>query len=246
MSNDAPKRSAAYELLVLGLSLYVLVVLAIESLVSLDPATRAILSYADTAICFVFLFDFFTNLIKAKSKLAYLRWGWIDLVSSIPTVDVLRAGRAVRVVRVIRVLRGFRSVKRLSSYLLEKRAQAAMSVAVLLSILFVIVSAVAILQFEARAENANIKTAEDALWWAYVTITTVGYGDRFPVTIEGRFVAAALMTVGVGMFGTFTGFVASWFLAAPKQTDLIEDSTAASDSEPLEYAGQMEEHARLG
>jgi voltage-gated potassium channel len=240
MPTDASKRSAAYEILMLGLSVYVLLALAVDSLVALDPHTRAILSYADTGICFVFLFDFFTNVIKAKNKLGYLRWGWIDLVSSIPTVDVLRAGRAVRVVRVIRVLRGFRSAKRLSAYLLAKRAQAAMSVAVLVSILFVIVSAVAILQFEARAEHANINTAEDALWWAYVTITTVGYGDRFPVTTEGRLVAAVLMTAGVGLFGTFTGFVASWFLATPNEPGSGEDSGAARDSADYEFAGRGE------
>jgi voltage-gated potassium channel len=56
------------------------------------------------------------------------------------------------------------------------------------------------------------QTAEDALWWAYVTITTVGYGDKFPVTSEGRLIAGFLMTAGVGLFGTFTGFVASWFV----------------------------------
>lgn len=59
------------------------------------------------------------------------------------------------------------------------------------------------------APESNIKTAEDAIWWAFVTITTVGYGDRFPVTTEGRIIAALLMTAGVGLFGTFTGFIAS-------------------------------------
>ena len=75
----------------------------------------------------------------------------------------------------------------------------------------VIFSSVAILQVE-DDPNSNIKTAEDALWWAYVTITTVGYGDKYPVTTEGRIIAAFLMTMGVGLFGTFTGYVASWFV----------------------------------
>ena len=80
----------------------------------------------------------------------------------------------------------------------------------------VIFSAIAILQVETDP-NSNIKTAEDAIWWAYVTITTVGYGDKFPVTTEGRIIAAALMTVGVGLFGTFTGFIASFFLGDKKE-----------------------------
>lgn len=68
------------------------------------------------------------------------------------------------------------------------------------------------LQLEKGVEGSNIHNASDALWWAFVTITTVGYGDFYPVSHEGRVVAVILMTSGVGLFGTFTGFVASWFL----------------------------------
>jgi voltage-gated potassium channel len=83
---------------------------------------------------------------------------------------------------------------------------------VVTAILFVFFSAIAILQVE-NDPNSNIKTAEDAFWWAYVTLTTVGYGDRFLVTTEGRIIAGILMTAGVGPVGTFAGFVASWFAA---------------------------------
>ncbi len=67
------------------------------------------------------------------------------------------------------------------------------------------------LHFETSAES-NIKGAEDALWWAIATLATVGYGDKFPVTTEGRFVAATLMVAGIGLFGTFAAFLAKWFL----------------------------------
>jgi voltage-gated potassium channel len=60
--------------------------------------------------------------------------------------------------------------------------------------------------------NSNIRSAEDAIWWSYVTMTTVGYGDKFPVITEGRIIAAVLMTAGVGLFGTFTANVSSWFV----------------------------------
>jgi voltage-gated potassium channel len=78
--------------------------------------------------------------------------------------------------------------------------------------LLIIFSSIAILQVE-KDPASNIKSAEDAIWWAYVTITTVGYGDKYPVTTEGRVIAAVLMTAGVGLFGTFTAYVASWFVA---------------------------------
>ncbi|HEU0055541.1 MAG TPA: ion transporter [Longimicrobium sp.] len=215
-----PPAAGPYALLMLALNVYVLLVLAAWTVLPLSPDTARILEYADAAVCAVFLADFARGLVRAKSKPAYLRWGWIDLVSSIPTIGVLRLGRAVRVVRVLRLLRGFRSVRHLTAHLLRRRAQAASSAAALISFLLIIFSAIAILHFERGAEGANIQSPADALWWAAVTITTVGYGDRFPVTPEGRAMATALMVAGVGLFGTFTGLVATWFLTPAERREM--------------------------
>ena len=80
--------------------------------------------------------------------------------------------------------------------------------------------AVSVLNLESGSE-ANIETASDAMWWAFVTITTVGYGDCYPVTLGGRLVAAVLMVVGVGLFGTFTAYVASFFIGDQEDEDAI-------------------------
>lgn len=72
--------------------------------------------------------------------------------------------------------------------------------------------ALAVLDAEREAPSANITTFGDALWWASTTVTTVGYGDRFPVTGEGRLVAVALMVLGIGLVGAVTAAVASWIL----------------------------------
>jgi voltage-gated potassium channel len=217
-------------LFILGLSVYVIVALGIEAIFPLDDGTRAILRYADTAICIIFLADFLGNVVKAESTKRYLlTWGWIDLLSSIPFVGPLRLGRAARAVRIIRVLRGFRGVKHLATYLMRRRAQAAFATVGLASILLVVFASIAVLQFEPAHADANIRTASDAPWWAWTTVTSVGYGDRYPITPEGRIIGAVLMTAGVGLFGTFTGFVASWFASAPAEGVIEADAPGTVD-----------------
>ena len=213
MSDEASRtHSGPYQIFMLVLCLLALGALAAETMFPLQPATRQILHYADTAVCVLFFGDFCVQLARAPNRWRYfLRWGWIDLLSSIPAVDALRVGRAARVLRLLRVLRGVRSTRLLAEFVLRRRAQSAFLAASLLSLLLIVAGSIAILEFE-HVPGANIVSADDAVWWAIVTLTTVGYGDRFPITPEGRIVAALLMTAGIGLFGTFSGFVASWFL----------------------------------
>jgi voltage-gated potassium channel len=114
-------------------------------------------------------------------------------------------------IRLIRLVRAYKSVKKLVSHIYKDKAQGILTSVFILAILIVVISSVAILQVE-TGQDSNIKTAEDAIWWTYSTITTVGYGDRYPVTSEGRVIAMVLMTFGVGLFGTFTAFVSSHFV----------------------------------
>ncbi len=91
--------------------------------------------------------------------------------------------------------------------------------------------ALAILSAEQYAPDANITSASDAIWWTYVTITTVGYGDHYPVTNGGRIVGILVMTAGVGLFGTLSGFLANAFLTPPSQTG-TEEPVDADASDP--------------
>lgn len=206
----------ALNILVLLLSIYVLVALVISTLFKLPTEVSRVLDVIDNCICLFFLFEFCVRFYQADNKLKFMKWGWIDLISSVPTFDYLRAGRALRLIRLLRVLRAFRSTKHLVNHIYKSKTQGAFTTVSVIAVLMVIFSAIAILQVE-DAPNSNIKTAEDAIWWAYVTITTVGYGDIYPVTTEGRIIAAILMTVGVGLFGTFTAFLASFFVADRQQ-----------------------------
>ncbi|HEX8577707.1 MAG TPA: ion transporter [Flavobacterium sp.] len=208
---NSDSRLGILNILVIVLSIYVLGSLIVDSVTILPPETSILLNHIDNAICIFFFFEFCIRFYKAKNKLKFMHWGWIDLISCIPMVDYLRAGRLLRLIKLFRIVRAFRSTNHLVNHIFSNKAQGALTSVSVIAILLVIFSAIAILQVE-NDPNSNIKTAEDAIWWAYVTITTVGYGDKFPITTEGRIIAAILMTAGVGLFGTFTAYIASWFV----------------------------------
>jgi voltage-gated potassium channel len=220
-------------LIVIVLSIYVLGALIMDSAYKLPKETSILLNYVDNAICAFFFLEFCIRFYKAENKSKFIKWGWIDLVSSIPMVNFLRAGRLLRLIRLFRVVRAFRSTRHLVNHIFANKVQGAFTSISVIAVLIVIFSSIGILQVE-DDPNSNIKTAEDALWWAYVTITTVGYGDKYPVTTEGRIIAAILMTAGVGIFGTFTAFVASWFVADQKQKTDVESSTVSQSPQRIE------------
>lgn len=204
----AEERTSVAQLVMVVLSLYVLVALSVETIVRLSPETTALLQLIDTFICIIFLIDFGVRFAKAPSKWKFMRWGWIDLLASIPMLDAFRFGRLVRV---IRVMRAFRSARVFAAFFIQRRADSALASVVSIAISLVIFGSIAMLNVE-RGEQANIRTPSDALWWSLTTITTVGYGDRYPVTTEGRVIAVLLMVAGAALFSTFTAFIATYFM----------------------------------
>jgi len=221
ITDNSENKLGVLDLIVLILSIYVLGALLVDTFFKLPTEVSRIIDFTDNIICGIFFLEFCVRFYQADSKLKFMKWGWIDLIASIPTVDYLRAGRALRLIRLIRVVRAFRSTRHLFKHIFRNRAQGTFTSVVIIAILFIFFSAIAILQVE-DDPNSNIKTAEDAFWWAYVTLTTVGYGDKFPVTTEGRIIACILMTAGVGLVGTFAGFVASWFVADKNNSDPVD------------------------
>lgn len=102
--------------------------------------------------------------------------------------------------------------------------------------IIVFIGAVGILDVERNARGSNIHTFGDALWWALSTVTTVGYGDRYPVTGQGRLIAAAVMLTGIAVLGVVTASVAGWFienLRAVERQEVAEEATAARIEERL-------------
>lgn len=216
------ERWAGYDALMLAFSLLAIGMLVVGVAVELGPSSRSILAYADSAVCLVFLADFAVSLSRAENRWRYmLNWGWLDLISAIPVIDSARWGRAARVVRILRVIRGVKATRMIAAMLFQQRALNAVMAGAFVAILAIFASSFAILAFEEGA-GGSITTADDAVWWAVCTVTTVGYGDFYPVTWEGRIVAFFLMITGAATFGALAGLLASWFMGTEEAADNAE------------------------
>lgn len=217
-------QSAPYQLFMLFLCIVTLAGVAIQVLAQPRDEIRGVLQAADTTACALFFVDFLVSLRRAPDRWRYMyTWGWLDLLSSIPVFDVARWGRAARVARLLRLLRGVRATAILTQVLLMRRRESA-SLAAGLTLLLLLVAASVLILLVEDSPQSNIRTAEDALWWSVTTITTVGYGDRFPVTTEGRAIATALMGAGVALFGVLSGLLAAWFMEGAKAAEQREEA----------------------
>ncbi|SDL37234.1 voltage-gated potassium channel [Modicisalibacter muralis] len=204
-------RVTPFQLFVLVLSFYVIGALVADTFLVLSPEVSQLLQYMDVIVCVFFFIDFCIRFRAAKDKWRFMRWGWIDLLASIPA-GVLVGARAFRVIQVIRLLRAIKSMEMIWRLLFRNRAEGIFASAATATVLLVAFGAITMLLVESPNPDSPINTAEEALWWAIVTITTVGYGDYYPVTTLGRVVAVLLMIGGVGLFGSFAAYVGSLFV----------------------------------
>ena len=208
---EAAKHFGFLEMVVLILSVHVLGAHFAQAAFHLPADVNVILNRIDHFVCLVFFTDFCVRFHPAPHKLAFMKWGWIDLLSSVPTIDALRWGRVARVFSIIRVLRSFSSMNHIVVFLYRKRMKSLLGSLALIGFILVVFASSAVLACE-TAPNSNIKTPVDAVWWAFTTMTTVGYGDRYPVTLEGRVVGVFLMINGVLLFGVVSGLFARLFM----------------------------------
>jgi voltage-gated potassium channel len=223
--------STAYNIFILVLTLLSLAIILVM-LLPLSDETIRLLQVYDNLICAIFLVDFFKRLFTSPNKSVYFfrQGGWLDLLGSIPSFGLLfkysgllRLARLRRLVRIQRELGG-KTREALVKDVIENRDSYAGFITVLMTLLVLTTASVLVLQFESVSPDGNIKTGEDALWYALVTITTVGYGDRFPVTLGGRITAFFIMFMGVGIIGV---------LASVLSSVLVGSSAASSaNSEP--------------
>jgi voltage-gated potassium channel len=229
------EHSNSYNIFILVLTVMSLTIMVLLIL-PLPDAVHQVLNVYDNLICVVFLADFALNMRRSPRKRDYFigQRGWLDLLGSIPSLGLLsgnagnltalfRLARLSRLARITRLLRG-QAGKDLVQDVLRNRGQYAAFITILAAFMVLVTSSVLVLLFESRSTDANITTGGDALWWAVVTITTVGYGDKFPVTGLGRLTGVFVMFAGVGIIGALASILASILVPPPA---LGEESAAA-------------------
>jgi len=233
------QHSNAYNIFILVLTVLSLGVMVVMLLPISEP-TLQLLSVYDNLIAVIFLIDFYLNFRSAPSKRDYFihQRGWLDLLGSIPSFGItkygglLRLARLSRFARITRLLRG-ENKKALVKDVLEHRNQYAGFITILLTIIVLTVASTLVLQFESQSPEAKITTGKDALWYSIVTITTVGYGDYYPVTSGGRITAMFIMFAGVGIIGALASILASLLVGSSSSAE-EEEAAAVSPALTVE------------
>jgi voltage-gated potassium channel len=240
MTAQAPVLRAhgnAYNIFILVLTIFSLAIMVLL-VMPLDENTLTLLRVYDNAVCVVFLGDFVYNITGARPRRGYFigQRGWLDLLGSIPSIGIfqlgalLRLARLSRLARITRLLRG-QAGKDLVLDVLQNRSQYATFITILLAGIVLSVASILVLQFESQSPDSNIRTGGDALWWGLVTITTVGYGDFFPVTMMGRITGVFVMFAGIGIIGALASILAS-MLVSPSTPDEPAPDAAAGEPAP--------------
>jgi len=245
MTAQAPvlrEHGNAYNIFILVLTLFSLALMVLLIL-PITQAERDLLTVYDNAVCVIFLIDFAFNLAGSKPKRAYFigQRGWLDLIGSIPSIGVFQLGALLRLARLSRLARigkllGGNNRKMLVKDVLDNRGEYATFITILLAGIVLSVGSILVLEFESRSPDGNIQTGGDALWWGFVTITTVGYGDFYPVTFMGRITGLFVMFAGIGIIGALASILASMLVAPSKPAEPAADAQPAAASVPAPAA----------
>jgi len=247
------QHSNSYNIFVFVLTIISLIIMVIMFL-PLTNETIKLLQVYDNLICVIFLIDFFMNLRTAPKKSDYFikERGWLDLLGSIPSLGgafrfsgLLRLARLSRLARIGRLMRGS-GKKELVEDVLNNRSQYTAFITILLLIIILATTSTLVLQFESRSPDGKIITGGDSLWYSIVTLTTVGYGDFFPITTGGRITGVFIMFAGVGLIGVLASILSSLLVGSPTAPEEQEaPEPAAAHTPDAELATLKNELAEM-
>jgi voltage-gated potassium channel len=236
-------RNPGYEIFIAALS-----VLSILNLVLMytikDQDLDYVLMIMNAPITLIFFIDFLYRLKSAPSKSDYFwrNWGWADLLASLPFQQT-KILRLFRLVKVYRLLQDY-GAKNIARSLIKDKAGSALLSLLFIAILVLEFGSLLMLRLEGDVEGSNITTASDAIWYIVVTMSTVGYGDQYPITNPGRVLGTVIIVVGVGIFGTLTGYLANVFLSPGKSSqEGVESSGLEAKLRTLKELNEQQQAA---
>ena len=219
---EAPKPSGlknpGYEIFIGALSILSILNLVLMYAIQ-DQTLDYVLMIMNVPLTLIFMIDFLYRLKTAPDRSYYFwrNWGWADLLASLP-FEQTKVLRLFRLIKVYRLLRDY-GAKNVGRAIVKDRAGSALLMLLLIAILVLEFGSLEMLRLEADVPGANITSASDAIWYIIVTMSTVGYGDQYPITNPGRVLGTVIIVVGVGIFGTLTGYLANLFLSPAKKPE---------------------------
>jgi voltage-gated potassium channel len=227
-----------FEPVVLVATLALIPVLVIESDVK-SSGWQEIATVANWTIWAVFLAELTFVLTVAPRKVAALRAHWLDTAIVVLTVPAfgsfLSSLRLVRLARLLRLMRLGAVVARALQRERALSSEVVFRFVALLTLLIVVVSGAA----ETLVDSRDFKSVWDGIWWAVVTVTTVGYGDKYPTTIEGRIIAMLVMLIGIGFLSVLTATIASRFVRTDTGTEEMMATLTRIEAELAELKQQF-------
>jgi len=217
-----------YDFLLMIIAFASIVIIVAEDRLSLPAEQSQKLLAVDNIIWVLFISDYLIRFALAKSKTEYIKTHMIELVAILPfhamlkglrTLRVFRLLRTAKIIRILRVTRIFVYFGRSHQYAKKFLQYHNFQYVLFFTIITILTGSILIMYYEKM-------TFSDALWWSYVTATTVGYGDLSPVSTGGRIVASLLMLTGIGFLSILTGTIASFFVSEKKEKSLRNEVAA--------------------
>ncbi len=218
----------------LVLSLAIIPLLIAPLVADLSPTTETTLYAIDWIIWAAFALEYGIRLYLAPARGQFVKHNVVDLVVVVvPFLRPLRVVRSARAIRLLRAARGGAFLMRGIDAIQDVLRRHKLHYTLLVALTVVVAGALLVTELERGNPQANIKSLPDALWWAVTTITTVGYGDRYPVSAAGRGIAVVMMLIGVGIFGLLAASLASFFverdIEESQQEERQEDARQLAD-----------------